>query len=178
MYGDFDNSEPEAINELLAALQNTAEGSTFCSVPISSTSSSQQSTIAGQSSTTQNRSTGSALLVTNDESTPLPPPSSVSVSTMGVSDLKYLALCINTGEFKKSLAEIEVSKIASDGQLFELMKAKYREVRGFRARFSFLIKPVTIRFVHVSPYFHLKSCPIFLADCRTILYLSILLRGL
>jgi hypothetical protein len=80
----------------------------------------------------------------------VPPPGSKSVLVTQASDPRFLALCVNTGEFKKSLAEIEVSKVASDGQLFKLMKETYREVRGFRARFRFLIKPVSIRFVHVS----------------------------
>jgi hypothetical protein len=63
---------------------------------------------------------------------------------------KYLALCVNTGGIYKTLGEIEVSAVRSDGHLFNLMKKTYHDLRGFRAKFNFLIKPVEIQFVLVS----------------------------
>jgi hypothetical protein len=66
---------------------------------------------------------------------------------------KYTALCVNTGEFNKTLGEIDISSITTDRQMFHRFKELYHELRGFRARAVrwFLIKPVDIKFIQVRP---------------------------
>ena len=62
---------------------------------------------------------------------------------------KYIELCVNTGEFQKSLGEIEVTNAKCDSDIFHLVRDKYKEVRGFRSRF-FLLKPIDVHFVQVN----------------------------
>lgn len=64
---------------------------------------------------------------------------------------KFAALCVNTGEFNKTLGEIEVSSINTDRQVFHKFKEKYQILRGFRAGALrwLLIKPVNIKFIQV-----------------------------
>ncbi|KAL9118045.1 MAG: hypothetical protein Q9187_005412 [Circinaria calcarea] len=62
---------------------------------------------------------------------------------------KFLELCVNTGEFTKSLGEIEISQVRSDGNLFREIKSQYLRLRGYRAK-HFLLKPVAVQFVQFS----------------------------
>ena len=62
---------------------------------------------------------------------------------------RFLELCVNTGEFQKQLTEIDVSSVASDGQLFRLIRQRYDEVRRFRVNY-FLLRPVDVHFVQFS----------------------------
>lgn len=62
---------------------------------------------------------------------------------------KFIELCVNTGEFQHQLAEIDVSHVTSDGQLFRLIRERYRAVRSFRAKY-FILKPADVHFVRFS----------------------------
>jgi hypothetical protein len=66
---------------------------------------------------------------------------------------KFLALCINTGRFNTTLGEIDVTNICRDDMTFRMIKERYLEVRGFRARARrlFLFQPNNVHFV--------KACP-------------------
>lgn len=64
---------------------------------------------------------------------------------------KYLELCVNTGQYSTRLAEIDVSNIKCDGELFIRIRERYSELRRFRLRRIFLT-PVDIHFVRVSHY--------------------------
>ncbi len=66
----------------------------------------------------------------------------------GLPPKQFLELCVNTGEFRRQLAEIDVTGVRSDTELFCRIKKKYLEIRGFRAKY-FLLKPVDIHFVRV-----------------------------
>jgi len=44
---------------------------------------------------------------------------------------KFAALCVNTGEFNKTLGEIEVSSINTDRQVFHKFKEKYQNSVDF-----------------------------------------------
>lgn len=68
----------------------------------------------------------------------------------------FLELCVNAGKLLKSLGEIDISSINTDGDFFSTVKAHYLQLRSFRARF-WLLKPVTVSYVRVSLPFH--SCP-------------------
>lgn len=65
---------------------------------------------------------------------------------------KFLALCVNTGRFHKTLGEIEVTDICRDSDAFCRIKSRYLEVRSFRARARrlFLLRANKVHFVKVS----------------------------
>ncbi|QBZ61174.1 hypothetical protein PoMZ_08120 [Pyricularia oryzae] len=63
---------------------------------------------------------------------------------------KYLALCVNTGGIYKTLAEINTTRMASDAEVFQNMKAAYVQTRGRLSRFWFLVKPVTVEYIQAS----------------------------
>ncbi|KAL2065847.1 hypothetical protein VTL71DRAFT_3517 [Oculimacula yallundae] len=63
--------------------------------------------------------------------------------------LIFLELCVNTGRLLKSLGEVDVSSISTDGDFFATVKEYYLRLRGFRARF-WLLKPVTVSYVRFS----------------------------
>lgn len=68
---------------------------------------------------------------------------------------RFVELCVNTGEYQRQLAEIDVTNLESDSQLFERIKEKYLEVRSFRVKY-FLLKPIDVHFVQVSSVLHLN----------------------
>ncbi|KAF2801266.1 uncharacterized protein BDZ99DRAFT_577725 [Mytilinidion resinicola] len=70
---------------------------------------------------------------------------------------RYLAICVNTGGIYVTLPEIAVPKSTSDAILFDMMKASYQKLRGFRIRFAFLLRPVGVEFVHFSLWNLLKG---------------------
>jgi hypothetical protein len=96
---------------------------------------SQQSTRAGaalhSSSTSQN------FLHTEAQNSPK---SSNSV---------YLELCVNAGRFLKTLGEIDLSTITTDGDFFSTVKEHYLRLRSFRTKF-WLLKPSSVSYVRVS----------------------------
>jgi hypothetical protein len=67
----------------------------------------------------------------------------------GQAEKRFIELCVNTGEFQRQLAEIDVSSVESDAQLFDRIRERYREVRSFRAKY-FLLKPADVHFVQFS----------------------------
>jgi hypothetical protein len=67
--------------------------------------------------------------------------------------LIFLELCVNAGKLLKSLGEIDVSSINTDGDFFSTVKAHYLRLRSFRAQF-WLLKPVTVSYVRVRLSFH------------------------
>lgn len=76
---------------------------------------------------------------------------------------KYLALCVNTGRFHKTLGEIDVTSISRDSDAFRQIKARYLEVRSFRARARrlFLLRPNRVHFVKVKHPFILCHSTIY-----------------
>lgn len=73
----------------------------------------------------------------------------------------YFELCVNCGEHRVSLGEINLQGVNNGGELFERVSEKYRAIRGFRIRHIF-VKPVDIRFVYVcstgAMKVHLRLC--------------------
>jgi hypothetical protein len=67
---------------------------------------------------------------------------------------RYLALCINTsqGSIYKKMAEIDMSDIQSDSELFEKMKEEYHAKRWkwwINSNWLGLVKPCTVHFISV-----------------------------
>ncbi|MCJ1325750.1 hypothetical protein MMC10_002413 [Thelotrema lepadinum] len=59
---------------------------------------------------------------------------------------RFLELCVNTGGYTTTLGEIEVAMLTSDGDLFERICKKYREIRGSSFKRLFM-HPVNIHYV-------------------------------
>ncbi|KAF4631776.1 hypothetical protein G7Y89_g6358 [Cudoniella acicularis] len=158
IYGDFDNTDPQAVNDPAKALQSSNTRGT---------NSSSSSSRTANSSISDNSNASEITILSQPGQPPLPETRSLSVEDSAVetapstlaspapspqlSQPKYLALCVNTSGIYKTLAEIEVSAVKSDGQLFHLIKEAYRDIRGFRTKLNFLIKPIEIQFVLCIP---------------------------
>ncbi|KFZ13622.1 hypothetical protein V501_03613 [Pseudogymnoascus sp. VKM F-4519 (FW-2642)] len=65
------------------------------------------------------------------------------------SNNKFLELCVNSGKFLKTLGEIDVSSVNTDGEFFSTVREHYLRLRSFRARF-WLLKPVSVSYVRFS----------------------------
>jgi hypothetical protein len=75
-----------------------------------------------------------------------PGPSTNSFSPQGTQRQSYLELCINTGQYTKTLSEIDLRDIRSDSDLFGRIRGEYFRLRKFRS-YLWLLKPVGIHFV-------------------------------
>ncbi|KAK3381859.1 hypothetical protein B0H63DRAFT_511578 [Podospora didyma] len=79
----------------------------------------------------------------------------VLIPNLGIIDVRmpnskrFLELCVNTGEFQCQLAEIDISDVKDDGQLFCNIQERYVAARSFRVKY-FFIKPIDIHFVQFS----------------------------
>ena len=148
LYGDFDNSHPEDVDTFAGILQQSNHTTT----PQVQSEFPSPITLLPAVDIAQNTdSTGSQEATSNAQG--LGARRRCHAPTIhDVSDItfmkKYLELCINTGEFQKSLGEIEVTGVCSDGLLFQMIKKKYLDLRSYRARY-FLLKPTAIQFVQV-----------------------------
>ncbi|KAF7553195.1 hypothetical protein G7Z17_g3807 [Cylindrodendrum hubeiense] len=85
----------------------------------------------------------SSTNVTADETKGLP---TVKEAQQPTPRPAFLALCVNTGDIYKTLAEISTEKIASDAEVFSLMRNEYLRTRGLQSNLK-LMKPVTVEFV-------------------------------
>jgi hypothetical protein len=93
------------------------------------------------SSSTQSNSSSSSMLLG----------SLCSLSTSVISypsNQAYLEVCINTGEYTKTLSEIDLKDVGCDGELFKRIRSEYSRLRSFRSRF-WLLKPSGVHFVKV-----------------------------
>lgn len=61
----------------------------------------------------------------------------------------YLELCINTGEYTKTLREIDLRNVGCDGELFKEIRNEYSRARNFKSSF-WLLRPSGVHFVRVS----------------------------
>lgn len=70
--------------------------------------------------------------------------------------LRFLELCVNVGLRKRRLAEIEITYMSSDGELFSEIRKRYKNLRNPSLRYSRLslrhklTRIVTFKFVKVS----------------------------
>ena len=60
----------------------------------------------------------------------------------------YFEVCINTGEYTKTLSEIDLRDVGCDGELFKRIRSEFTRLRSFRSRF-WLLKPSGVHFVKV-----------------------------
>ncbi|KFY99200.1 hypothetical protein V500_01441 [Pseudogymnoascus sp. VKM F-4518 (FW-2643)] len=152
IYGDFENTNPQAVDELAKELHYPDTRTTTSSPSNGGTNNSSRNQFVntpGVSILSQPTTVGIESISNSDNSLE-PPPSIATLPTSNAPPTcpKYIALCVNTGGIYKTLAEVEISSVTSDIQLFRLMKQAYLNARGFRTKFTLLIKPVEIHFVH------------------------------
>ena len=134
--------------------------------------------VASTAATGSSRSSQGAASTGNHSSPPLGggtgtanSPNSIGPSISGVTQQagragsrRFLELCINTGGYVTSLGEIEISAGTSDGDLFDRIRKKYRELRG-RSYKRMLMHPVEVHYVKVGwcpargLYLHLMCSP-------------------
>lgn len=71
-------------------------------------------------------------------------------ATPGLACKQFIELCVNTGKYERQLAEIDVTDVESDSELFRRIREAYIGVRSFRARY-FLLMAVDVQFIQVRP---------------------------
>lgn len=80
-----------------------------------------------------------------------PGSSASSFGSQGTQTKSYLELCVNTGQYTKTLSEIDLRNIRCDEELFERIRSEYFRLRKFRFN-RWLLKPSGIHFVKASSY--------------------------
>lgn len=115
-----------------------------------------------QKSTTQSGPTP-GLPSSNTPQTPISAGSTVTTAPTP-SNRMFFELCVNSGKYLKTLGEIDVSSINTDGEFFSAVKAHYLRLRSFRSRF-WLLKPVNVSYVRVSHLFN--SYPYIKSELNT-----------
>ncbi|KAK4076722.1 uncharacterized protein Triagg1_4325 [Trichoderma aggressivum f. europaeum] len=144
LYGDFVDSKTSDLDGLQTLLDAPDEATS-----INNSSDSEQSETQTNPQHMVSRSSSSSRTDSsraNSHRTSLSA-GSTTASSVGVTPPKFLALCVNTGGMYKTLAELDMSRINSDGEAFSQMKKAYLQYRGVRSRLHFLVKPVTVEFV-------------------------------
>lgn len=152
LYEDYATTDPLVVEKLSALLNNTPVTATESAVIRSSPSS--QSASAQSESIERVGSSSSSLA---ESSSSDGGPSCLGCSSQHCGRCakrlsgKFLALCVNTGRFHNTLGEIDVTNIYRDSDTFRMIKDRYIEVRGFRARARrlFLFQPNSVHFVKV-----------------------------
>lgn len=160
LYADFPESDGDSIRNLEVLLQSQADDNGG-STPSSHASTSCNPPTGGPSNSTPAPTPPPVPGQPNDARQtpgqgPDPPPpegtdggAHASGRTPGRARKRFLELCVNTGEFQRQLAEIDVSSVNSDAQLFDRIRQRYHEARSFRVKY-FLLKPVDVHFVQFS----------------------------
>jgi hypothetical protein len=170
MYGDYENCDPTAVNELASVLRRQAcvtQRVDFCNTADSTTREDHMPrdnhTLGdgdrGGGGTNSQAPASDQANLTPTSSPPFNVQSTSAVTSnmplsLANSKKMFLELCVNTGELDISLGEIDVSNVTSDGELFRRIYQCYKEIRGHRMRRIFL-KPVDVHFIHVSSCGHI-----------------------
>ena len=163
LYADLSSRSPREVNRLASMLQctdhpaiNTQESYGMKLLPRTPSPSSQPKYIdkpspssSSTSSSLLNKSntgsTSSTLVGSGSSPGPINPHQPQVQS--------YLELCISTGQYTKTLSEIDLTNISCDGELFQRIRSEYFRLRKFRF-YLWLLKPSGIHFVKASPYIH------------------------
>ena len=153
LYEDYATTDPATIVKLSLLINNpssmTTESGTPHESPLIMSSKAHDVSIETRATGVSNSESSS-----NEDTQVCPGCSSMRrclSCTKGLSK-KFLALCVNTGQFHTTLGEIDVTSICRDSETFRTIKDRYLEVRGFRARARrlFLFQPHSVHFVKVS----------------------------
>jgi len=163
LYGDF-HGDPDEIDKLAMEIGANGYGIpksvreakqvlTGSGEPKSNAASQAQALPA--SNEAQSSSASSNTYATCQGTGAVPDPTVSNIATNRLLPLppltpkRFVALCINTGEFDMTLGEVDISSITTDRQMFQALKSTYHSRRGFRTKAfrRWLIKPVDIKFI-------------------------------
>jgi hypothetical protein len=72
---------------------------------------------------------------------------SITAGSGTTSQRQYVELCVNTGRHFQRLAEIDVAKHDNDADLFRSVRQRYRELRGWRVRWQYFLRPHAMSYV-------------------------------
>jgi hypothetical protein len=174
LYGDYDNSDPSAIDNLAAALQqygkSTQKAATTtlapdCSQPSSNISLSE---VSSTCQTTSQVSNGSEDVQHNPNDTPDSSITSQGIQHDGVRITQFpvvplfFELCVNTSILNVNIGEIALTKydytnrqhvpvVQTDGELFAKIHSRYYSIRK-KWWLPLLYRPINIRFVQFHIY--------------------------
>ncbi|KAL7953700.1 hypothetical protein V8C34DRAFT_296259 [Trichoderma compactum] len=139
LYGDFVETKTSDLDDLKSSLGTSVDERSAHSSSDSEQSQTNPHHMISRSSSSSRTDSSKISLSTG----------STDASSIDVDVIlpKFLALCVNTGGMYKTLAELDMSRINSDGEAFSQMKKAYLQYRGVRSRLHFLVKPVTVEFV-------------------------------
>ncbi|EAQ91630.1 predicted protein [Chaetomium globosum CBS 148.51] len=156
LYADFPESEADSVRQLEAYLQDHSTHAGGGTAPTQTSHSpggaaaltpASRSPLLQPPSQTPPNNTGQPA---SQNQLPTTTGGATQANTPAIQATKrFLELCVNTGEFQRQLAEIDISTVTNDAQLFDCIRERYHEVRSFRTRF-FLLKPVDVHFVQFS----------------------------
>ncbi|KPM46156.1 hypothetical protein AK830_g253 [Neonectria ditissima] len=165
LWGDFDNSDPEALRELLDEMhhapgladgtqERNPSGSRTDNQELTSAPSSSVSTSLGTAAIQQSLSNRSGSWYDVEQrgsnphienSTPVTPLPAPALSW----EKQFFEVCIGTGNHAVRLKEIDLAEVKSDGALFTQIWDRYHHTRGYGIRRIFL-KPKDVHFVMFS----------------------------
>jgi hypothetical protein len=60
---------------------------------------------------------------------------------------QYVELCVNTGQHYQRLAEIDVARHKTDADLFRWIRKRYGELRGWRTKWQYFLRPQSMSYV-------------------------------
>lgn len=60
---------------------------------------------------------------------------------------QYVEICVNTGKHFQRLAEIDVANHKTDGELFRWIRKRYGELRGWRTKWQYFLRPQAMSYV-------------------------------
>lgn len=60
---------------------------------------------------------------------------------------QYVEICVNTGKHFQRLAEIDVANHKTDGELFRWIRKRYSELRGWRTKWQYFLRPQAMSYV-------------------------------
>jgi hypothetical protein len=173
LYGDFDNSNPGAVEEMKTSLlaiyrpkwhigtPNAAQPSTS---PATNQSLSPSQVPAvdseNQRSTLRNNLSHAASEVRRQRSADLQlnslPPRFVA-GQISSNTRRFFELCVRGGTYRRCLREICISGVTSDGEFFKKIKTEYHQklhwteyCRKFHWIRAVFIRPIGVRYVRVS----------------------------
>lgn len=155
LYADFPNNDPDAVVRLSEELNRPTYSAPVHAPSGNASQGSAPSltrpTVAHLAGSPQGHSTfgrndgnrnDSALLLGSG------PNAQQQTATVQTPVPKYFELCVNTGSYCQTLSEIDVTRVAGDAELFRWIRRRYKDLRGWRTKARFCLRPKSMRFVY------------------------------
>jgi len=155
LYEDYNTTDPGVIERLCNSIQavsyirwtmSNSTSSTGITLPSSPTASTANSPNSSDESLEKPSRASDEPLCQNCSSSQCPYCPNRTLR-------KFLALCVNTGRYHRTVGEVDLGKANRDSEAFEMIRSCYLDTRGFRARARrfFLFQPKSAHFIKVRP---------------------------